>query len=347
MQSCERVQELRALADERARGRTTRRARAHDGRAARRPPRARREARRRADAGARLDLREPDAVRAERGPRALPAHAASATSRAVARRASTSSSRPRRPSCTRAGAQTCVEVARTREAALRRLAPAASSAASRRSWRSCSPRRARTSRSSARRTTSSSRSCAGWRATCCLDVEIVGAPIVREAGRARDARVATSTSTPRCAARRSRWCARSTPPSLPSRRASAAPRCCSSTVRKRDRARAPRRDRLRRAARPRDARGRRGHARRAGAARARRPLSRAAGCQRRSSPDRQPRAACAAARAEEPPDETHDAQVEDPPRDRDRGQPRVRGQLSIDTDLLARGRHPAVRAVDI
>ena len=131
--SDERRASCSALADARARRGAAHRARADDGRAPRRPPRARRRgaAARRPRRG--LDLREPDAVR-RRARTSPPTRArSSATSRAAARPASTWSSRPTAAELYPPGAQTCVEVDGARAAALRRARGRATSAASRRS----------------------------------------------------------------------------------------------------------------------------------------------------------------------------------------------------------------------
>ena len=135
------------------------RAGADDGRAARGPPRAdpARPPRARRRRHRRVDLREPAAVRRRRGPRPLPAPARGRPARSAARRASSWCSLPgvrrhvprgRRHRRSRPGP--------LGDRAGGRGAARATSPGCSRWWRSCSTSSRRTSRSSARRTTSSS-----------------------------------------------------------------------------------------------------------------------------------------------------------------------------------------------
>ena len=85
------------------------RVRAHDGRAARRASLARARSLRAHRLRGRLGLREPDAVRAGRGLRGLPARASMPTSSCSQPRASRSCSRPHRARCTDATPQVTVD----------------------------------------------------------------------------------------------------------------------------------------------------------------------------------------------------------------------------------------------
>ena len=113
------------------RARRTCRVRPDDGRAARRPRRAAaRGAAARRPAGA-VDLRQPDAVRPQRGSVALPARPAPAIWPRRRRRAPTSRSCPRRPTCTRPGTRRSSRCASWRPACAARAGPGTSPASPR------------------------------------------------------------------------------------------------------------------------------------------------------------------------------------------------------------------------
>ena len=160
---------------------------------------------------------------------------------------------PRRRGDVSAGRADVRRGARARRSRCAARAGPATSPASRPSSPSCSTSRSRTSRCSARRTTSSSRSSAAWCATSISAIEIVGVPIVREPdGLALS--LAQRVPVGR-AAHAPRWRCRAGSP--PPRRCVAAGERDAAALRRRrpraDRGRAARPDRLRRAARRRRA----------------------------------------------------------------------------------------------
>ena len=152
-----------------------------DGLLPRRPPLADARRARRQRLRRREPVREPDAVRAHRGPRRLPARPRRRRRGGRERRRRRRAVHARRSTrCTPTGARTTVHVDGLTDGPVRREPARPTSTASPPWSRSCSRSSARAAPTSAARTRSSSRSIRRMAADLDLPVEVVGCPLVRE-----------------------------------------------------------------------------------------------------------------------------------------------------------------------